>query len=515
MNYLIRILLKPHHFKLWRDWLQYLEKEYFGKYLQLDNNEAEKIGTWRFISIMQKWIDTWQEEVVLVFWDKTVLSVGIVVSLFYIAQSSVLFLLFILWIAVFAIPRISFFGKKAIVLRRKSKGYQIEWNRIFVRRLMSKFEILQQGKFLYETEKKYTVWKNWYNAKFKEKIRQWLWYDTIVFLAKCFVVVIAFFVWKWAIDWTYTLSDFVLLTGLWSIVSKDLFSILQQVRKTMDSFVHIEKLRDTFDSLGTIKWYEEWKKFTYLAWKISLKDLSYSYGEKPVFQNFSLDIQAWKKTAFVWLSGAGKTTLIKLIAWYLQPTWWSIIVDWQDLSETALKTYYQSVWYLTQEPSVFDGTIKENLMYSLPSDVSIESIKEKVDYALKKAKCDFVYDLEKWIDTEIGERWVRLSWWQKQRLAIAKIFLKDPKIIILDEPTSALDSFSEEAITEAMHNLYDWRTVLIIAHRLQTVKEADEIIVLDYNEKTQSSEVIEHWTHDGLVNENWFYAKMLEVQTWF
>jgi len=121
-------------------------------------------------------------------------------------------------------------------------------------------------------------------------------------------------------------------------------------------------------------------------------------------------------------------------------------------------------------------------MYSLPSDVSIESIKEKVDYALKKAKCDFVYDLEKWIDTEIGERWVRLSWWQKQRLAIAKIFLKDPKIIILDEPTSALDSFSEEAITEAMHNLYDWRTVLIIAHRLQTVKEADEIIVLDYNE---------------------------------
>jgi len=201
MNYLIRILLKPHHFKLWRDWLQYLEKEYFGKYLQLDNNEAEKIGTWRFISIMQKWIDTWQEEVVLVFWDKTVLSVGIVVSLFYIAQSSVLFLLFILWIAVFAIPRISFFGKKAIVLRRKSKGYQ--------------------------TEKKYTVWKNWYNAKFKEKIRQWLWYDTIVFLAKCFVVVIAFFVWKWAIDWTYTLSDFVLLTGLWSILKNcEIHSIL-------------------------------------------------------------------------------------------------------------------------------------------------------------------------------------------------------------------------------------------------------------------------------------------------
>jgi len=154
-------------------------------------------------------------------------------------------------------------------------------------------------------------------------------------------------------------------------------------------------------------------------------------------------------------------------------------------------------------------------MYSLPSDVSIESIKEKVTYALSMAKCDFVYDLPHWINTEIWERWVRLSWGQKQRLAIAKIFLKDPKIIILDEPTSALDSFSEEAITEAMHNLYAWRTVLIIAHRLQTVKEADEIVVLNYNEKAQSSEVIEHWTHDELVSKEWFYAKMLEVQTGF
>jgi ATP-binding cassette, subfamily B, putative efflux pump len=99
--------------------------------------------------------------------------------------------------------------------------------------------------------------------------------------------------------------------------------------------------------------------------------------------------------------------------------------------------------------------------------------------ALKLAHCDFVFDLEHGLDTEIGERGVRLSGGQKQRLAIAKIFLKDPEIILLDEPTSALDSFSEEAITEALDTLFKNRTVIIVAHRLQTVRKADDIIVIE------------------------------------
>lgn len=125
------------------------------------------------------------------------------------------------------------------------------------------------------------------------------------------------------------------------------------------------------------------------------------------------------------------------------------------------------------------------------------------------AKCEFIYDLPQWVDTEIGERGIRLSGGQRQRLAIAKIFLKDPEIIILDEPTSALDSFSEEAITEAMHNLFENRTVIIIAHRLQTVKHADDIIVLDHGE------VVERGTHHELVSQSGSYATMLELQSGF
>lgn len=134
---------------------------------------------------------------------------------------------------------------------------------------------------------------------------------------------------------------------------------------------------------------------------------------------------------------------------------------------------------------------------------------KKIDKAIKLAKCDFVYDFPHWIDTEIGERWIRLSGGQRQRLAIAKVFLKNPSIILLDEPTSALDSFSEEAITQAMHTLFEWRTVIIIAHRLQTVKEADTIFVFD--EWT----IVEEWTHDSLVQQWWAYAKMLELQSGF
>jgi ATP-binding cassette subfamily B protein AbcA/BmrA len=197
---------------------------------------------------------------------------------------------------------------------------------------------------------------------------------------------------------------------------------------------------------------------------------------------------------------------MKLIAGYLHPVRGSISVLGNMLSETALKTYYPHIGYLTQDPSVFDATIRENLISALPSlqrgvpegrgdfvsakteqnpqplrDSSFakELTEQKLISALRLAHCDFVFDLEHGLDTEIGERGVRLSGGQKQRLAIAKIFLKDPEIILLDEPTSALDSFSEEAITIALDELFKNRTVIIVAHRLQTVRKADDIIVIE------------------------------------
>jgi ABC-type multidrug transport system fused ATPase/permease subunit len=141
--------------------------------------------------------------------------------------------------------------------------------------------------------------------------------------------------------------------------------------------------------------------------------------------------------------------------------------------------------------------------------VSGETNEEEMIKALKDAECEFVFEFEKWIDTEIWEKWIRLSWGQRQRLAIAKVFIKNPEIILLDEPTSALDSFSEEKITKAMHRLFKWRTVIVIAHRLQTVKEADDIILIE------DWKIVERWTHRELVAKKWIYKNMLDLQSGF
>jgi ABC-type multidrug transport system fused ATPase/permease subunit len=265
-----------------------------------------------------------------------------------------------------------------------------------------------------------------------------------------------------------------------------------------------------------MKWYDNWKDFDYKNWKIEIENLTYWYSEnKPVFKNFDLKLKWWKITAFVGNSWSWKSTLVKLIAGYIRADSWEVIIDEQKLNKIKLKSYYKNIWYLTQDPSVFDGSILDNLMYwahsqPLPCKEGSRDVWQKhLDKIIKQSKCEFIYDLEDWINTEIWERWVRLSWGQKQRLAIAKIFLKDPKIIILDEPTSALDSFSEEQITYAMHNLFKWRTVIIIAHRLQTVKDANDIILFE------NGEIKERWTHKELVKIKGQYNKMLELQSGF
>lgn len=180
-------------------------------------------------------------------------------------------------------------------------------------------------------------------------------------------------------------------------------------------------------------------------------------------------------------------------------------MDGQDLSEVQLRDYYGHIGYLTQDPSVFDGTILENLTYGARSEVSNMDLRK----AIELAQCEFIYDFHDGLATEIGEKGVRLSGGQRQRLAIAKIFIKNPEIIILDEPTSALDSFSEEKINTAFHNLFQGRTVIVIAHRLQTVKEADDIIVLEHGE------IVERGNHASLIEKNGVYNKMLELQSGF
>lgn len=372
----------------------------------------------------------------------------------------------------------------------------------------------------------------------QEWIKQWDYYDKAIYRTKKMLFYITLqniwldvknfinywlylFLWMQIIKWNISLST--LTTML--LISNNVFqqiTVLTRIWQELSENQFKVKVMNNFLDNDIIIWYDEWKIVENIHWDIIFKDVSFCYSKwNLIFDNFNIQLQGNKKTALVGSSWAWKTTLIKLIAGYLHPKKWLILIDNQELpnkrnintqNHISLSSYYHHIWYLSQEPSVFDGTIMDNLKYAISdSEVTNQSIEK----AISLAQCQWIYELKDWLNTEIGEKWIRLSWWQRQRLAIAKIILKNPDIILLDEPTSALDSFSEEEVSKAMNNLFKWRTVIIIAHRLQTVKNADDIIVLGNKEDEVGTQILERWTHNQLVAKWWFYTKMLELQSGF
>lgn len=480
-------------------------KEYLKKYVSADGNSVEKIWTGKFISIFDKWIGTWFDIAYNLSYFWTIYIIIIFYSLIKIFSISIwggCIALFFLGIWFLWSTWANFKMKKKRMIRYDA---QIEASRGLVRVLMSKNELLQNNQLPNELD---SLWKEFKKAAQAQQIVAF-WFNVLEEIPRFLFAILRIWVYlyilKKIIETGGSLSELSIFITIMVMMDKSMNDLLQITRNFLKDIGVVEKFWQLFDSLEEIKWYNEWEIFEEKSWNIEVKNITYSYEEKPVFKNFTLSIEKWKKTALVWLSWAGKTTLIKLIAGYIHPQKWHIEIFGNSLNKTALKTYYPHIGYLTQEPWVFDATIKENLLASAGENTSDTQIQE----ALKKAKCDFIENFKDGINTEIWERWIRLSWWQKQRLAIAKIFLKNPEIILLDEPTSALDSFSEEAVTEAFDELFKWRTVIIIAHRLQTVKRADDIIVLEYGK------IIERWKHNELVKLKWVYNKMLELQSGF
>ena len=201
-------------------------------------------------------------------------------------------------------------------------------------------------------------------------------------------------------------------------------------------------------------------------------------------------------------SGGGKTTLCNLIPRFYNVTEGKILLDGVDVRDIKIPSLRKSIGMVSQNVFLFDGTIRDNIAYGTPN-VTDEEIIE----AAKKANIhDFVLTLDKGYDTEVGERGVKLSGGQRQRISIARVFLQNPKLLILDEATSALDNATEMQIQAALEELSKGRTVIVVAHRLSTVKNADEIVVLD------STGVVERGTHSELIEKDGEYKKLYLYQ---
>lgn len=242
---------------------------------------------------------------------------------------------------------------------------------------------------------------------------------------------------------------------------------------------------------------------------ISFNNVSFSYqnektrGErKNVIQNLTLDIKAGKTLALVGESGGGKSTLCNLIPRFYNVDEGSITLDGVDIRDIELLSLRKNIGIVSQSVFLFDGTIKDNIAYG-----NLDASDEEIVEAAKKANIhDYVETLENGYDTEVGERGVKLSGGQRQRIAIARAFLKNPSLLILDEATSALDNVTEIKIQESLEELSRGRTVIVVAHRLSTVKDAEEIVVLNRDG------IAEKGTHEELLALNGEYAKLYNYQ---
>ena len=237
---------------------------------------------------------------------------------------------------------------------------------------------------------------------------------------------------------------------------------------------------------------------------IEYKNVSFEYVDgKPVLHKVNLYVKKGETVAFVGNSGGGKSTFVNLLPRFYDVTEGQILIDGRDIRDYTLESLREKIAVVFQDNFLFSGTIRENILLGNET-ASEDELKQAVEMAYVS---EFIKDMPKGLDTDIGERGALLSGGQKQRIAIARAFIKKAPIVILDEATSALDNKSEAMVQKAIDNLMKDRTVLIIAHRLSTVRHADQIVVVNYGK------IVENGTHEALLaNEKGIYASLYKAQ---
>ncbi len=246
------------------------------------------------------------------------------------------------------------------------------------------------------------------------------------------------------------------------------------------------------------------KSFSGFASNIAFHEIALQYpsSEKPAIQKASFEIPKGKTIALVGSSGAGKSSILDILLRLYEPTHGKILVDGIDLREYSTGSWRDRLGVVSQDISIFNDTIEENIRFGLPNKTE-----EEIFHASRLAGLEeFIHTLPERYKTVVGERGFRLSGGQRQRLALARALMRNPEILILDEATSNLDSHSESLIQDALEKLRSQRTVLIVAHRLSTIMNADQIYVMD------QGRVIEQGTHSSLLSQKGAYARFWELQ---
>jgi ATP-binding cassette subfamily B protein/subfamily B ATP-binding cassette protein MsbA len=225
-------------------------------------------------------------------------------------------------------------------------------------------------------------------------------------------------------------------------------------------------------------------------------------ADRLVLRNISLHAQPGEMIAFVGPTGAGKSTIVNLLAAFYDPTGGRIIVDGHDTSRATLDSLRAQISVVSQEPFLFNGTVRENILYG-----KLDASEKEMIAAAQAANChEFISKLSEGYDSRVGERGVKLSVGEKQRVSIARALLKNAPILILDEATASVDTATEKLIQEALDHLMSNRTSFVIAHRLSTIRNAEQILVV------RQGQIVERGTHEELFESDGLYARLARIQ---
>ena len=304
-------------------------------------------------------------------------------------------------------------------------------------------------------------------------------------------------------DSDLTIGDITVLVSLLGRMYMPVNSLLNIQVEWIRSMALFKRIFDYFDIPVEIKNADDAVTPDKVTGDVVFEHVEFSYEEsKKILKDISFTLNAGKSIAIVGPSGSGKSTIVNLIPRLYDVDSGSVTFDGIDVRKLDLKFLRDQVGVVSQETYLFNGTIRENLLYAKP-----DATDEEMTEALKKANIwDFVEKQEKKIDTEVGNRGLKLSGGEKQRISIARIILKDPTIFIFDEATSALDSISEKKIQDAIDPIIKSKTSILIAHRLSTILAADEILVV------KDGTIVERGSHKELLNKDGVYRELYETQ---
>lgn len=338
--------------------------------------------------------------------------------------------------------------------------------------------------------------------------REWLWnYANIIELPLVNIptIAITFYAAWQAMQGVYGLPTLVLILSMIRAVQDPMWVVNWFMWEMQFTYNRAKKYQKILKSTVKVKDLSRPVKFSKPGGNIVLDKVEFSYDKSDgkVLDKFSAVFLGGKTTALVGRSGAGKTTITNLISRFFDPNKGKILIGGIDIRTLSIADLRGEIGFVLQESYVFSGTVAENMRYA-----DEDATDSQIEDALRKSHAwEFVEGLKDGVDTEIGERGVKLSGGQRQRLAIARMILKDPRIVILDEATNALDSESEIAVQAALEEFMKDKTVIVVAHRLSTVQKSDQILVID------GGKVQERGTHKQLVAKGGIYSMLWDIQS--